>query len=331
VTQLEFSSAWPFSWLLAVSLVLSAIAFVFYRGETRARQDALSWFLPLLRSSGILLIAMMICGPRLHHRRITGQLGRIIVCVDGSQSMSLADPDLEPHRKFLALRARGLIARNAAPNFELSSAAEHIASAASIALQAQPEMNRAELQAITAQTVAALEKSVAVLKATSGHGMPKTRRIQKQHLDELLERARSLGNGAQEPAHWTVALNSFAAELSRHELVLRDDYANASADAINDLDSHSQAAYQRFSETSRWSRVESLLLDPLTGLLRAFAARHMVEVRMLEGKQPGPFWHSENPAKEPVILPETFDVSPTNVLTDLASPLKALVFEKRGN
>ncbi len=331
VTQLEFSSAWPSAWLFAVSLILAAISFAFYRRETRSRPDALRWFLPLLRSFGILLITMMICGPRLHYRRIMGQLGRIIICIDSSRSMSLADPGLEPHRKFLALRARGLIPRNAAPSFELASAAEHMASAANIAHQAQPEMSQAQLQEIASQTMAALEKCGAVLKSAGAHGMPKTDPVRRQDLDDLLARARSLGNMAAAPAPWAVALNSFGAELSRHELALREDYANASADASNDLDARSLAAYQRFSETSRWNRLESLLLDPLTGLLRTLAAHHMVEVRSLEGKPTRPLWHSENPAKEPLTIPETFDLSPTNLFTDLASPLTALLLTKRGN
>jgi hypothetical protein len=327
VTTLEFSGVWPLSAAAVAGLALAILAFLFYRRETSSRSDRLGWVLPALRSAATFLIVLMFAGPFLRHRKIVGQLGKVIFCIDASRSMSLPDPNLEPHRKFLALRSRGQIARSGAPNFELSAAADNLASAASIAGKAKLEQGNRQQDAVN-QVVASLERAAAMLKTTAGDGLPEIRKTQKQRLDGLLQRARTISNTQAESGKRSQDLNALAVELAREESVLRENYADASAQAIENLDSSSQAAYERFSEKSRWSRAEALLLHPLTGILREVAAQHRIELRSLDGAGCSWIWRSENPAKEPLSLPDSFDSAPTNGTTDLAATLKSIANDK---
>jgi hypothetical protein len=328
MTTLEFSGVWPLDWTMVAGLGLAILGFFLYRRETASRRDGLRWILPTLRSLAILIIVLMFSGPFLRHRKIVGQLGRVIFCIDASRSMSLPDPNLEPHRKFLALRSRGQIARNGAPNSELSAAADNLESAAAIAEKARPDQGNRELQDVSNQVVASLERAAAMLKSTAGDGLPEIRRNQKQRLDELLQRARVISNLHPESGKWSRDLNSIALELSREQSTLRENYANSSALAIENLDADSQASYERFSEKSRWQRSESLLLHPLTGLLREVAAQHRIELRSLDGSGCSWIWRSENPAKAPLALPDSFDSAPTNGTTDLAAILKTIANDK---
>ncbi|MDB6039326.1 MAG: hypothetical protein JWM99_3167, partial [Verrucomicrobiales bacterium] len=230
--------------------------------------------------------------------------------------------------KFLALRSRGQIARNGAPNFELAAAADNLASGAAIAEKARSDQGNRELQEVSNQVVASLERAATMLKSPAADGLSEIRRTQKQRLDELLQRARVISNVHPESGKWSKDLNAIALELSREESILRESYANASALAIENLDANSQAAYERFSEKSRWERSESLLLHPLTGLLREVAAQHRIELRSLDGPGSSWIWRSENPAKEPLSLPDSFDSAPTNGTTDLAAILRTIANDK---
>ena len=49
----------------------------------------------------------MLTGPVLHHRKVVGERGRVLVFVDGSQSMKLSDEPMEASRKLLAARRLG--------------------------------------------------------------------------------------------------------------------------------------------------------------------------------------------------------------------------------
>ena len=213
MTTLEFSGVWPLSWAVAAGFSLAILGFFLYRRETASRRDGLRWILPTLRSLAILLIVLIFSGPFLRHRKIVGQLGKVVFCIDASRSMSLPDPNLEPHRKFLALRSRGQIARNGAPNFELAAAADNLASGAAIAEKARSDQGNRELQEVSNQVVASLERAATMLKSPAADGLSEIRRTQKQRLDELLQRARVVSNVHPESGKWSKDLNVIALEL----------------------------------------------------------------------------------------------------------------------
>jgi hypothetical protein len=55
----------------------------------------------------VFLAILMLTGPVLHHRKVVGERGRVLVFVDASQSMKLTDEPMEVSRKLLAARRLG--------------------------------------------------------------------------------------------------------------------------------------------------------------------------------------------------------------------------------
>lgn len=95
---------WP---SLALALALSAAAWALYRRDVAGRSPRLRVLLPSLRALAVFLATLMLAGPVLHHRRVVGQLLRLHLVVDGSQSMDLRDPQMEAGRKLMIAHQLG--------------------------------------------------------------------------------------------------------------------------------------------------------------------------------------------------------------------------------
>lgn len=107
-TSLRFVGDWPWWAGLGAALMLGAGAWMLYRRDTRAAGWWLRFLLPLLRALAVAMIVLMLAGPVLHHRRVIGQLSRLLLFVDGSKSMALTDPSMDAGRKILILQRLGL-------------------------------------------------------------------------------------------------------------------------------------------------------------------------------------------------------------------------------
>src|SRR5205814_10118666 len=90
-----------------VALALAALAWSLYRRETRTNATRLRWLLPVIRMAVVVLAILMLTGPVVHHRKVVGERGRVLVFVDASQSMKLTDESMEVSRKLLAARRLG--------------------------------------------------------------------------------------------------------------------------------------------------------------------------------------------------------------------------------
>src|SRR5215203_1686146 len=108
-TTLRFVGDWPWWAGVSLALVAGGAAWWLYRRETHARQAWLGFLLPLLRALAIVMLALMLAGPVLHHRKTIGQLARLWLFVDASKSMALADPSMDAGRKIAILQRLGLI------------------------------------------------------------------------------------------------------------------------------------------------------------------------------------------------------------------------------
>lgn len=106
--RLDFAG--DLSWWQGLILAALAawLAWRYYRRDTRpvSRRWAHA-LLPSLRSLAIFGILLCLTGPILTHRLTEGRLGRVLVFVDGSQSMSVTDEHLDAGRKLLIAAARG--------------------------------------------------------------------------------------------------------------------------------------------------------------------------------------------------------------------------------
>ncbi|MBI4027015.1 MAG: hypothetical protein HY360_18670 [Verrucomicrobia bacterium] len=126
--NLHFTGEWTFWMGLVIALGLALLTWLLYRREVKPRGGRLAWLLPGLRTLAVFLLAMMLTGPVLHHRKRIGQLARVILLVDASESMTLTDEHLEPSRKLLFARSVGWL-RESAVDPRLSRAANALAEA----------------------------------------------------------------------------------------------------------------------------------------------------------------------------------------------------------
>src|SRR5262245_23487640 len=105
--NLRFMGDWNPCVGAGVALALAGLAWALYRRETRTNTTRLRWLLPVIRMAVVFLAILMLTGPVLHHRKVVGERGRVLVFVDASQSMKLSDEPMEASRKLLAARRLG--------------------------------------------------------------------------------------------------------------------------------------------------------------------------------------------------------------------------------
>jgi len=105
--NLRFMGDWN-PWVgAAVALVLGVMAWALYRRETKTNATRLRWLLPVIRMAVVFLAILMLTGPVLHHRKVVGERGRVLVFVDASLSMKLTDEPMDVARKLLEARRLG--------------------------------------------------------------------------------------------------------------------------------------------------------------------------------------------------------------------------------
>jgi hypothetical protein len=102
--------------------------------------SSLRWLLPTLRALVIIMLVLMLSGPVLHHRKVIGQLSRLLLFVDSSQSMNLTDSAMDLGRKIRILHRSGMLPEGAVQS-ELPLAGEALAGAQVLAEKARAAQN----------------------------------------------------------------------------------------------------------------------------------------------------------------------------------------------
>ena len=115
MTSLRFIGDWSLYLGAPVALLLGAATWLLYRRESRRRKGVCSWLLPAIRTVAVIMLVLMLTGPVLHHRWVVGELARILVFVDASQSMGVTDESMAPGRKLLASAQLGFLSDEVLP------------------------------------------------------------------------------------------------------------------------------------------------------------------------------------------------------------------------
>ena len=99
--RLLWAGEWPLWQTIGLALLLIAITAWIYLGEAkRGTSGRLRWLLPTLRCLALMTIALTLAGPVLQFQKEEGNLGKITVFLDSSESMDLKDKNYSPGRKF---------------------------------------------------------------------------------------------------------------------------------------------------------------------------------------------------------------------------------------
>ena len=317
-TTLRFVGGWPWWAGFLAAIVAGAAAWLLYRRETRPLQFWIQVLLPSLRVLAVMLIVLILSGPILHHRKTIGQLSRLWLFVDGSQSMELADPSMDAGRKIAILQRLGLL-RDDAVKMDLPRAGAALTEAQLLAERGK------RLQNATVADWKAVVSGFAVKTTEAGVSLAVA-------VEPLRAEAfgRELGNPAQElaarPAERMDDRGRAIGDLVRLGEVarrwaaeLREAFERSIRDqAASDL-SPLGAALAKFNHLPRWQRLQSELLTgepkPLLGQL---GERHDVQLLEITGGAARKIWQpSSRDSALPAALPK-----PVGEISNLATSLK---------
>lgn len=88
-----------------LAAVVALFSWLLYWRESRVLPNVARWVLPTLRAAAIVLCLLVLTAPVLHHRYREGEPGRLRFLIDGSQSMAIADRELDQDTKLAIARS----------------------------------------------------------------------------------------------------------------------------------------------------------------------------------------------------------------------------------
>ena len=357
MTQLRFVGDLGIEYgLLLAAAAAAAAGWLYLRQLRRDGRHALARILAALRAAAIAMVLLMLTGPVVRHRQAIGELGRVLVVVDGSQSMSLDDRYHSPAGKLLASRALGLLP-SAAVDTTLADAADALAdasaAAASVARPASgvpvPDACRRFLRAteraaeligrwdsrqLPANALPVSSQAAGSAAAAAGppadpgsQGNPSAvwqaavERFRRQLLEPARELDRSDPGASRPPDEGRHRLQELSAVAAEYRSWLEALFETAARDAVRGTSNPIRVAVERFEGMSRWQRAARLLAREKKGLLRQLARSHDVELLELAGDSARTLWTSRDGA-DPATSFKAFAAAPsTNLSQGLQSRL----------
>ncbi|MEI9896006.1 MAG: hypothetical protein WDN28_19590 [Chthoniobacter sp.] len=319
-TSLRFVGDWPWYLAFGLALLLGGAAWFLYHREMRGRPGWLRVLLPLLRSLVVLMIVVMLGGPVLHHRKIIGQLSRLLLFVDGSKSMGLTDTSMSTGRKILILQRLGLW-RSEAVKMDLPQAGEALAEAQTLAAKGQENVaaNADGWRALTRDFEAKIgvardalaragfepDRLDAFVRELSVSARELASREVKQ-LDDRNRAAQDLARLGEAAARWQKEVNARF-----------DQNLQAMSPGEN---SPLKTALSKFDGLARWQRLQSLLLEgEKEKLLGRLGEKFDVRLIEIDGAEPKKLWQpTGRDSTLPIGLPQ-----PEGEITNLATALKS--------
>lgn len=300
MTSLRFVGDLPL-WLgLLLAVLVAGMAWRYYRRERSDLSPRLRWLLPTLRAAAFFLGVLILTGPVLHHRETIGELGRVKIYVDGSQSMGLLDRHATVGRKLLIAKQQGWIPEGQIESKQIEQANNLATLRTRSATALQGNLQQTAIEALRDDLLAAVE--------TIPAGSDSRRQV--------IARLQAIDLFGKEPD--PVAIEALRAELESIRLLedeLTTEFESSIQRLVDSGDKSVAAALTLFDETPRWERAERSLLESSTALFDTLQNNHNVEVLVLQNQQAVELL--DGLATES--LPEQLSHEPNAVSTDLAS------------
>lgn len=326
-TTLRFVGDWPWWAGCGGALLLGAVAWLLYRRDALPARPWIRVLLPTLRALAVMMMVVMLSGPILHHRKVIGQLSRVLLFVDGSRSMDLADPAMDLGRKIPIVERLGLLKFGAVP-MELPNAGEALAEAQAAAEKARltPGIDAAEWNALATEFSTKTDDALASF--TKGGG--ETERVDR-FVKDLRDPARELVHrelkqiddqtrAVQDLTHLGEIANGWQREIEA-------TFSKRMGDAAAGEGSPVKNALQKFDALPRWQRLQSLLLEGGDqSLIAKLMQAHDVELLMLDGGHADKLWQpTARDSAPPLTLRK-----PLAETTDLATGIKTAAGANEG-
>lgn len=315
-TTIRWVGDWPWWVGCPVALLLGAAAFLYYRRDVRNLTWGLKVALPLTRALALAMVVVMLSGPVLHHRKTIGQLAKLWVFLDGSQSMTLTDSSMDAGRKVLILQRLGLIKSDVIKT-DIPRAAEALADAQGAAdrVQGLPVIDAAVWKQVTDECLARVDEARGML--TGLIEAERTERLKRDLADPLRELGKRSLQSSDEQTRARQDMAKLAETARRWQGELRGLFEKSIATQLENDQSPIRAAMVKFDALPRWQRIQSLLLDGEgpNRLLQKLATNYDVQLLMLDGHVAKPIWQpTARDSSLPAELPK-----PGGDITDLAS------------
>ena len=316
-TTLRWIGDWPWQVGVVAAAVLALAAWVLYRRDTGGMRPAFRYLLPTLRALAVFLIVVLLGGPVLHHRKVIGELARLVVLVDGSESMQLADPGMDSGRKIQILERLGMLDPGAV-NLDLPQSSAALAEARSLGERTKlADVLTAEMTKKSIADCAALvAKADGLFGKTSPAGDQLARfraELAKPAADLAAREIKSVDDGnraTQDLVKLGEAAGRWSAEVA--DLFQKTINAEGSNPAV-------KSALEKFDALPRWQRVQALLLEgkPEQRLLAKLAAKFDLQLASLDGGEVKRVWQANS---KDVPVPTTLP-KPVGSTTNLTSGL----------
>ena len=311
-------------WLgFTLAAIFAVLSWVFYRRESFDLPHRLRWVLPLLRSLAFALGVLILTQPVLHHRKVIGELGRVKIYVDGSQSMGMTDRHASAGRKLLVAEQQGWIEAGRVDS-RMLRLGEKLADARQTTLAGlqREGLKSDEVVQLKDSLLNELQSVVSELKSNTNESdtkEPNTNKIDiiESFKTELIQPLESIN-----PKSVDESLRQLAAvcqNIVSFEQPIRQQFDRDVQSLIDSGDQSIQAALTMFDETPRWRRAEQNLLDSPTALFDTLKEHHNVEILALDDQAAVELWNGMNPTD----TPQEFTHKPAAATTDLASGITA--------
>jgi len=319
-TSLRFVGDWPWWAGLGAALVLGTAAWLLYRRETHGVRWWLRVLLPTLRALAVVMIVLMLSGPVLHHRKVIGQLSRLLLFVDGSKSMGLTDPSMDAGRKILILQRLGLW-RSDAVKMDLPKAGEALAAAQTLAAKGRDTTNATgeDWRKLTRDFEAKINTA---REAMSSAGYEPDR--QEAFVRELGVSARELASREirqlDDRNRVTQDLARLGDAASRWQKEVNARFERDLQQIAPGANSPLKTALAKFDALPRWQRLQALLLEgEKEKLLAKLGETFDVRLLDIEGAEAKNIWQpTRKDSTPPTSLPK-----PEGDITNLATALKS--------
>ncbi len=317
-TTLRWTGDWPWFASVGVALLLGIIVWCLYRRDTLSQRPWLRICLPSLRALAVILIVLMLSGPVLHHRKVIGELARLFLCIDASESMQLTDSAMDAGRKIALARRLGLLDGASVP-LDLPTAAAALADARGIADRLPPpEALTGEMWGKLSSEFAAKVTEAGTLLAKAAPGSDDLARLRAEIAAPAQELVRRQFSGTDDQVRANGDLTRLGEMAGRFSLKIsalfeKQIESDASSAPL-------RSALAKFDSLPRWQRLQALLLEgpPEKRVLARLSERHDVQLILLDGGDAKPLWHSSTgDSAPPAGLPK-----PVAQSTNLTAGLK---------
>jgi uncharacterized membrane protein len=314
-------------WLgLVLAVIVGILSWRYYRRESFDLPHRLRWILPLLRSAAFFLGIMILTGPVLHHRKVIGELGRIKIYVDASQSMGLTDQHVSPGRKLLIAQQQGWLEKGRVDGSQLRAAEDlsqaHHETLASLQKEDIDSPAVTQLRDTLLLRLKSVLRQIPAATAVKNESQvietgDRNTNFAEQFTQQLIQPLDSITTTtAQSSIDRAVPrLTAVTAAILPFEESLRSDFDNAVQQLVDAGDESIGSALAMFDETPRWRRAERSLLETPDALFAVLKQNHNVEILALHNALVVELFDDLHLTQQP----DSLSATPDGTTTDLAS------------